>query len=102
VAQFGHALPRFAEPEWNVPQGCQGSDPRNVCRADHFGPLFGFLCDELSKAGGRAWKHCATQVGKPSLQFGLGEARVDLLVEPVDNLAGVFLGTPIPYQVLAS
>ena len=32
-----------------------------------------------------AWKHCATKVGKPRLDFGIGEARVDLRVELVAN-----------------
>src|SRR5262249_7435970 len=48
-------------------------------------PLFGLVGDKLTEVGGRAWKHCATKVGKPRLDFGIGEACVDLRVELVAN-----------------
>ena len=46
----------------------------------------------LPKSAGdlQAWH--AAQVGKPRLHLGIGEARVDLLVEPVDDLGGRVLG----------
>ena len=40
----------------------------------------------LAKVGGREREHVATQVGKPRLDLGIGKARVDLLVELVDDL----------------
>ena len=49
-------------------------------------PLLRFVGDELGEVGGRARKHSATKVGKPHVHFGIGEARVDLLVELVDDL----------------
>src|SRR5215831_4914450 len=53
---------------------------------DHLGPLLGFFDDELPKFSGRADNRCASQVGQPRLDFGIGEARVDLLVELLDDL----------------
>src|SRR5262245_7302271 len=59
---------------------------------DEFAPLLRFVGDELAKVGWRVCEHVATQVRKPSLQFGIGEARIDLLVEFVDDLGGRVLG----------
>src|SRR5262249_59758946 len=56
------------------------------------GRLRGFFGHELAEVGGRTGKHCSTKVGKPRLQLGIGKARVDLLVELVDDLGGRFLG----------
>ncbi len=53
---------------------------------DHFAPLLGFVCDQLCKVDGRQHEHSATEVGKPRLHLGIGEASVDLLVELVDDL----------------
>jgi hypothetical protein len=44
-----------------------GSLRLDVGRADHFGPLFGFVGDELAEVGGRAWKHRAPKLGEPRL-----------------------------------
>ena len=49
---------------------------------NHLPPFLGFLRDELSEIGGRANKHRAVQVGKPGLDLGIGEAGIDLLVQP--------------------
>src|SRR6516162_3816417 len=49
-------------------------------------PFLCFVGDELSKVGGRADKRCASEVSQPRLDFGIGEARVDLLVELLDDL----------------
>ena len=54
-------------------------------KLDHLGPLRGFFGDELAKVGGREREHVATQVGKPRLHRGIGEASVDLLVELHDD-----------------
>src|SRR5262249_41254551 len=69
---------------------------------DHLAPLLGFVGDELAKVSGREREHVATEVGKPRLDLGIGEASVDLLVEYVDDFTGVPLGAPMPYQMLAS
>jgi len=57
----------------------------DVGRPDHLGPLLGFRGDELAEVGRREREHVATQVGKPRLDLGIGEARVDLPVELVDE-----------------
>src|SRR5262249_61250087 len=65
----------------------------DIGRPDHLGPLLGFICDEFAEVGGRADERCASEVSQPSLDLGIGEARVDLLVEPVDDFGGcVFWG----------
>jgi hypothetical protein len=51
-------------------------------------PLLSFVDDELAEIDGRAAKHRAIQVGKPHLEFGIGECGVDLLVELIDNFSG--------------
>src|SRR5436190_1714586 len=58
----------------------------DVGRPDHLAPFLGFLGDEPSEVGGRAGKHRATQDGEPRFYLGVGEARIDLLVEFVDEL----------------
>ena len=55
---------------------------------DHLGPLLGFVGDELAEVGGRAGKHRAAKVGEPRIHLGIGEGRVDFLVELVDDLGG--------------
>src|SRR5262249_31309226 len=53
---------------------------------DHLAPLLRFVGYELSKVGRRAWKRGGAQVGKPHLHLGIGKARIDLVVELVNNL----------------
>src|SRR5215831_2117874 len=53
---------------------------------DHLSPLLGFLCDKLAEVGGRAGKYFTTQFGHSYLHRRIGEHRVDLPVEPLDNL----------------
>src|SRR5262249_18938518 len=53
---------------------------------DHLAPLLGVIGDELAEVGGSAWKCSGTQLGEPRLHLGIGESRVDLLVELVDDL----------------
>ena len=48
--------------------------------------------DELTEVGWRTWKHRAAQVGKACLNRRVGEGRVDLPVEPVDDLGGRISG----------
>src|SRR5262249_43405166 len=47
-------------------------------------PFLGFVGDELGEVRGREREHGTTEVGKPRLHLGIGEAGVDLLVELVD------------------
>ena len=46
----------------------------------------------LPKSAGDTGKRRAAQVGKPRLDLGIGEARIDLFVELVDDLGGRVLG----------
>jgi len=43
---------------------------------NYFSPLLGFVGDELAEVGGRPWKHCAANVGKPRFHLGIGEEGV--------------------------
>src|SRR5215472_2310887 len=54
--------------------------------ADHFGPFLGFFDDKLAELCRRARKRCAPQIGEPRLDGGIGEHRVYLLVELVNDL----------------
>src|SRR5262245_59811521 len=70
--------------------GCYGMSRAGLLRLDvreldHPGPLLGFVGDELAEVRGRAGKHCTAQGGKSRLRPGLGEDRIDLLVEPLDD-----------------
>jgi hypothetical protein len=55
-------------------------------------PLRGFVGDEPAEIGWRARQHLAPQVGEPSLDLGIGEARIDLLVQPVNDCGWRGLG----------
>jgi hypothetical protein len=50
------------------------------------------LAISLPKVSGRARKYGATEVSNARLDLGVGEARVDLLFELVDDLDGRVLG----------
>src|SRR5262245_45120468 len=58
----------------------------DVSRADHRAPLLSFVDDQLIEVGGRAWKCGDAQLSKTCLHLGIGESRIDLLVELVNNL----------------
>ena len=53
---------------------------------DHLAPFFGFVGDDFCEVGGRARHAVAAQVGQPRLESLVGEARIDSLVELVDDL----------------
>ena len=65
-------------------------------RPDHLAPFLGFVSNQLPKIGWRAGEHRAAKVGKPRLEFGIGESRVDTLVELLDYLGGRLLGRADP------
>src|SRR5262245_46522166 len=70
---------------WNIDSGSASVRP-DVEGPDDVAPLLRFVSDELGEVGARARKHSATKVGKARLHFDISEARVDLLVELVDDL----------------
>src|SRR5262245_14934238 len=70
---------------WNIDSG-SASLRLDVEGPDEFAPLLRFVGDELAKLSGREREQVATQVGKPRLDLGIGEASADLLVELVDDL----------------
>ena len=51
-------------------------------------PFFGFLSDQLAEVSGRTRKRRAAEVSEPRFHVGIGESRIDLLVEFVDDLGG--------------
>src|SRR5215216_2091796 len=55
---------------------------------DHLAPLLGLISDELPEVGGRARKRSAAHVGNPRVDLRVGEARIDLLVEPINDFDG--------------
>jgi len=63
-----------------------GSLRLDVRELDHLAPLLGFVGDELAEVSGRADKRSASEVGEPGLDFGIGDASVNCLVELVNNL----------------
>src|SRR5262245_14079938 len=72
---------------------CHSSSVRLGARElDHPGPLLRLVGDEPSEVGGRTRKRCATQISEPRLDVGIGEARIDLFVELVDDVGGRILG----------
>src|SRR6266436_579875 len=58
---------------------------------DHLAPLLGFVGDELAEIGRRAGKRHCPEVRKPRLQRGIGEASIDLPIEPLDDCEGRIL-----------
>jgi hypothetical protein len=63
---------------------------------DDLSPLLGFLGDELGEVGGRAGKYFTAELSLPRLHRWIGERRVDIPVEPLDDLGRGPLGTPMP------
>src|ERR1700722_3870011 len=64
----------------------------DVRELDHLGPFLGLFGNELAEIGWRAGKWHGAQSGKPRLQRGIGEARIDRLVELVDDVGRRGLG----------
>src|ERR1039457_4058819 len=59
---------------------------------DHLSPLLGFVGDELTEVSGRTREHRAAEVDQPRLDFGVGDSRIDFLVELLDDLGRCVLG----------
>src|SRR5215472_3373591 len=53
---------------------------------DDVAPFLRFVGDELAELAGREREHVATEIGKPRLQLGVGQGRIDFLIELVDDL----------------
>src|SRR5262245_11205495 len=68
--------------------GSAASVGLDVGGPDHLAPFLGFVGDQPPKVDGREREHVATQVGKPRLDLGVGEAGIDFLVKPVDDFGG--------------
>src|SRR5215471_11847681 len=60
----------------------------DVGRPDHLAPLFCLLDDNLVEFSRRARKRRCAQVSEPRRDLGIGEPRIDLFVELVDDLDG--------------
>src|SRR5262249_26007570 len=75
---------QFAERDlWNI-----ASVRFDTGELHHLGPLFGFLCDQLAELRRRSRQRHAAEVGETGLHLGVGESRIDLFVELVDDLCG--------------
>src|SRR5262245_60393487 len=55
-------------------------------KLDYFAPLLGIVSDELAEVRDRAGKYHAPKVGKPRLQLGISEPRIDLAIELINDL----------------
>src|SRR5262249_17434608 len=84
----GQQCPRFAERDlWNI-------EPRldalkfDIRRPDHLAPFFVFTREKSSELGGRTCNDGLAPIGNGLLNLGIGEARVDRLVEQVDDPHG--------------
>jgi hypothetical protein len=65
--------------------GTAASVRLDVGRADHLAPLIGLFGDELAELGGRARKQYAAHFSEPRLDLGISKARVDCVVEFLDD-----------------
>src|SRR5262245_11879867 len=66
----------------------------DVCELYDLTPLLGFVGDELAELGRRARQNRDPQISQSRLHFGIGEAFIDLLIEPVNDLRWCVLGGP--------
>jgi hypothetical protein len=74
--------PPIKQSRWAA--GSLGFDPG---RPDHLAPFLSFVGDQLVEVGGRAWERGDAQLSEPRLHLSIGERRIDLLVELVNNLS---------------
>src|SRR5262249_29723535 len=59
---------------------------------DHLAPLVGLFADELTEVGGRACKQYAAHFSQPRLDLRVSKARVDCIVEFLDEFGRRVLG----------
>src|SRR4051812_7078709 len=76
-----------ARPKWVIPSPPPASFGLRAGELHNLAPLFGFLNDQLAEVSGRTRKHRAAEVSEPRFHVGIGESRIDLLVECVDGLS---------------
>src|SRR5262252_3676814 len=79
----GHCATWAWAPAWS-----HGSIRLRAGELDHLAPLLGFIGDQLAEILWRAWNDGRAEAGKRRLQLGIGEARIDLAVEQVDDVSG--------------
>jgi len=78
--RYHRATPFAEEALWNI--GPLAVSLRlDAGELDHLSPLLGFFSDQLAEVGRRTRKHRAAEIGKPRLRRGIGESRIDLLIE---------------------
>src|SRR5262245_50321708 len=65
---------------------------------DHLAPLLGLVDDQLAELGRRSRQQGAAEVGEARPHLGVGERRVDLLVELVHDLGRRVSGRTDPIQ----
>src|SRR5262249_18458592 len=70
----------------------------DVRGSDDVAPLLGFVGDELAELGWCERGRRAAELGDPRVQFGIGETRINLLVDFVDDVGrrAVWGAYPIP------
>src|SRR6266576_5526854 len=61
------------------------SFPFHIGRQNHPAPLLDLVGDQFGEVGGRPAKSRAAQIGKPRLEFRIGDADVDFLVQFFDD-----------------
>src|SRR5262249_1928361 len=58
----------------------------------YFAPLLGIVSDELAEVPDRAGQYNAAKGGKPPLQLGISEPRIDLAIELINDLGRCVFG----------
>src|ERR1044071_1931741 len=71
---------------FNVDMPFRGSIRLGARKLHYLPPFFGFRCDERSEFGGCACERGGAETGKLSLYLRVCKARVDLAVEPRDDV----------------
>src|SRR6516164_144935 len=70
----------------NIRPGSRGSLRLDVGGPDHLAPLLGFGGEELAKFGRLTGKRCIAQIAESRFHLGAHETRIDLPVEPFDDV----------------
>src|SRR5262245_36701623 len=83
---------------WNIRTLKRFSLRLDASELDHLAPLLGFIGDELAELGRRSRQRRAAEVSETGAHLGIGERRVDLLVELIDDLGRRVSGCTDPIQ----